>query len=642
MAKTAFLPSLHGFHFRNDFPNIFLNTPFASLTGGGRCGGMAYASLDYFSHQTPVPNCISNSPLSAFQDFSASGGVPPDGTILADFILIRLMATFAQYGFTSFAWNSASDHATWIGPGRVAATKINEWPKLQAHLDNGAPVTIGLVSSTGSLGDAHQIVAYDYSLGPGPNGTQLITISVYDNNFPDNDNVTIQSTADLWTNPHWNEAISGVPAQNNGRPIIWSGWWVEDGAPASWWGVPPLMVQPIALALAGAVTDMIGISELAALFLASFTVPPPASEDALLNSVFQLLFSVIPGGQARPPLVDLVLAQPITPNPANEFLGETYQPAFTVMNQGPYPAHANFLQLLSGDNQLNALLQDPTSPLTLAAGQSFSPSIQCQIPAALNPGAFNLTAAYTTVQNESIVLPVAAGVVNQASLSVFPDPTVTISVLSEMQQENIQNSVITGGWNVVLQAVTPSAGFTPVSFKWIIDSGTQTAEGAIVSLFLPVGAVGQPLVYTHTILVTASNGQGESVSATYTLILQNTSSNSSVSARPTQQERRNNSSYRFRDKLGCDYRHHAVFGRRGTYRFGLLFDPVAVQWSPQPEGLNGSLTAVYSMDGSSLQVTATITDAIGQTLTRAVTLPGAIISNTYGPTYSFPASWADS
>src|SRR5699024_3873916 len=74
------------------FPNTFTNSiwsgsipPFIgrkfSIATSGRCGGMAFASLDFFHLKTPVPT---PSP----KDF-ASSNVPPDGHPLADYIYTR-------------------------------------------------------------------------------------------------------------------------------------------------------------------------------------------------------------------------------------------------------------------------------------------------------------------------------------------------------------------------------------------------------------------------------------------------------------------------------------------------------------------------------------------------------------------------
>ena len=53
---VAFDPATHGFAFPNAFVNVVLTLPNgAQITTAGRCGGMAYAALDYFLPGQPVP-----------------------------------------------------------------------------------------------------------------------------------------------------------------------------------------------------------------------------------------------------------------------------------------------------------------------------------------------------------------------------------------------------------------------------------------------------------------------------------------------------------------------------------------------------------------------------------------------------------
>src|SRR5690348_4708372 len=53
---VAFDPATHGFAFPNAFVNEVLTLPNgARITTAGRCGGMAYAALDYFLAGQPVP-----------------------------------------------------------------------------------------------------------------------------------------------------------------------------------------------------------------------------------------------------------------------------------------------------------------------------------------------------------------------------------------------------------------------------------------------------------------------------------------------------------------------------------------------------------------------------------------------------------
>ena len=52
--KTNFNPFVYGFHFNNEFVNPVIKYDSKSLfTTKGRCGGMAYASLDYYYASKP-------------------------------------------------------------------------------------------------------------------------------------------------------------------------------------------------------------------------------------------------------------------------------------------------------------------------------------------------------------------------------------------------------------------------------------------------------------------------------------------------------------------------------------------------------------------------------------------------------------
>ena len=80
---VAFDPATHGFAFPNAFVNEVLTLPNgAKITTAGRCGGMAYAALDYFLAGQPVPR------LRA--DLWTPGRVPPDSHWLAQLFTQRL------------------------------------------------------------------------------------------------------------------------------------------------------------------------------------------------------------------------------------------------------------------------------------------------------------------------------------------------------------------------------------------------------------------------------------------------------------------------------------------------------------------------------------------------------------------------
>lgn len=94
--NPRFEPAEHGFHFNNTFENTELIKEVAADLGlpfsipdfsfgnpirtGGRCGGMTYAVLDYF--------------LSSQFDIPKVSETPPDGDVLADYILERQYDSF--------------------------------------------------------------------------------------------------------------------------------------------------------------------------------------------------------------------------------------------------------------------------------------------------------------------------------------------------------------------------------------------------------------------------------------------------------------------------------------------------------------------------------------------------------------------
>jgi len=66
----------------------------------------------------------------------------------------------------------------------------DEWPRIQATLDAGHPIPLGLVKvksgAPEDLGKNHQVLAYGYDL----DGTDL-TLRLYDPNYADRDDVQL-------------------------------------------------------------------------------------------------------------------------------------------------------------------------------------------------------------------------------------------------------------------------------------------------------------------------------------------------------------------------------------------------------------------------------------------------------------------
>lgn len=214
MPKVNFSPKDHGFHFNNRFVNNVVNLPFSGqIQTRGRCGGMAYAALDYYNAGLPIPRYTA-------EDFLNSGGIPPDKHWLADYIYNRLINSFLVPSARCFVtWTLHSDHPTTLYQGVTKWTKDDEFPKLRARIDAGSPVVLGLISnkarSLENVGKNHQVVAYGYDFD---NSNGLMRVYVYDNNHRDEE-VRLESLPD---NPHFNDS----------KGDIWRGFFVQDYTPA--------------------------------------------------------------------------------------------------------------------------------------------------------------------------------------------------------------------------------------------------------------------------------------------------------------------------------------------------------------------------------------------------------------------------
>ncbi len=206
----GFLPSTSGFHFSNSsFPPVPLLTinvlgveiPIGDASNG-LCGGMVFASRDYFEAGLPPP-----------PDTDAPSSGP-----LFDYLVKRLVDSFNLIlppppppppfftptppfgpGPATYMWlmdPALPDHETWasnvgLAPRGRAWVMINEeWPKIRSDLDSGTLSPVGLIELKSidpfQMGHNHQVLAYGYEL----DGTDL-TIYIYDPNYPNIDNVTM-------------------------------------------------------------------------------------------------------------------------------------------------------------------------------------------------------------------------------------------------------------------------------------------------------------------------------------------------------------------------------------------------------------------------------------------------------------------
>lgn len=196
---TDYSPELYAFR----FPNAFINTVWRGripprigrqyeISTAGRCGGMAFASLDFFHLKTSVPTLGSN-------DFSPST-VPPDGHPLADYIYTRqLHSMLTRIG----GLRDDLRYVRWSGyptATLVAKTTVEE-QKVIESIDRGHPVVLGMIKATNrslrAQGRNHQVVCYGYRT----NAFGQPEFLIYDPNVPfgasnRNYTLTLQRTDD--------------------------------------------------------------------------------------------------------------------------------------------------------------------------------------------------------------------------------------------------------------------------------------------------------------------------------------------------------------------------------------------------------------------------------------------------------------
>jgi hypothetical protein len=206
--RTAFDPHLDGFTFGNSFVNQVQVAGIPITETKGRCGGMAFAALDYWHNRVRTPS---------------EAALPADGVPLADYIYDRLITSILGNWPMFFHFMRTPDHPTWLnGIGVARATREEQFPKLKAMLDQGVPQPIGLVQSrnVGEFSHDHQVVAYGYE----ETGDRS-KVFIWDNRHP-GDEDTLDFTAVY---------EPGDPAvhQNNGD--TWRGFFVENYSPQLPW-----------------------------------------------------------------------------------------------------------------------------------------------------------------------------------------------------------------------------------------------------------------------------------------------------------------------------------------------------------------------------------------------------------------------
>jgi hypothetical protein len=146
--RTKFDPAKHGFRFVNDFQNDFI--PALNIRTSGLCGGMSYASLDYYFAGRPVPTQTyrpaNRTPLqSYFYDRNVTS-------------IKRQLDKWIELGFNPFGVRD-NEFFEW-GLRGFNGGRLQE---LRASIDRGIPVPLGLSGCNGT--GNHCVIAIGYDLG---------------------------------------------------------------------------------------------------------------------------------------------------------------------------------------------------------------------------------------------------------------------------------------------------------------------------------------------------------------------------------------------------------------------------------------------------------------------------------------------
>ena len=177
----GFLPSRNGLRFANRFP------PGPTLRIGpldprwigigdaaaGLCGGMAWLVRAAYEAGRPIPT----------DETPPANGSP-------------LFRAIVRAQIRSLDWFRTSLRFWWMGtvaPDRALAhTRERAWPRIRRAIDHGRLPLVGLVRHHGpspwAMTASHQVLVWGYAVD---NATGVVTLRVYDPNWPGRDDVTL-------------------------------------------------------------------------------------------------------------------------------------------------------------------------------------------------------------------------------------------------------------------------------------------------------------------------------------------------------------------------------------------------------------------------------------------------------------------
>ena len=201
---AGFRPSTHGFHFANSWPSgpTVRFGPFDSRVVGigdastGLCGGMVDTVNDLFLAGVAVP---------------PDRHPPANGSPRFRSIVRRQIASLDWLRVPLGFWFRMALGGS-LGGDRARSTFEQDWPAAKRALDAGRLVPIGLIrlasADPRALVKNHQVIAWGYA-----EDGRGVTLRLYDPNWPDRDDVTIDVHLDNALRP------TGL-SQSTGEPLL--------------------------------------------------------------------------------------------------------------------------------------------------------------------------------------------------------------------------------------------------------------------------------------------------------------------------------------------------------------------------------------------------------------------------------------
>jgi hypothetical protein len=195
---TTFVPSTHGFHFRNGISMTpkFLR-PIFDLKFGV-CGGMCWATLDRYFDEEPTD--------------SAATAPLPGSALYKELFWRQMDSTSSWRWFKTIVWQNTFDKKL------AELTQKQEWPKVKKLIDEGTPITLCLIQCLPIIGIPtanHQVLAVGYRVD-NTSPDKPIYISIYNPNWPDKDTATLYMTGE-GSNAEWKTYVPNTDASKKLR-----------------------------------------------------------------------------------------------------------------------------------------------------------------------------------------------------------------------------------------------------------------------------------------------------------------------------------------------------------------------------------------------------------------------------------------